>query len=419
MKRKLTWVLLLSLLLCAVAFSASVELKFLHRWTQEPDSLFFDEVARDFEQLYPNIKVNVQSIANDPFKEKIKVLLGTSDAPDVFFTWPGEFTNRFIRADRVLDLTPYLLRDGSLWNYVGSQVEPFVYQGKIYGLPYRLDAKVFVYNKELFQKAGITKAPVTFAELIDACKKLKAAKINQIAFGNEGTWAVSHYIGAINQKSVPEDVWLKDLDPAQGVWTHPGYVESLKIYSQLVPYFNPFANGIKHDQARIEFMAGKFAMMYLEIVEIPEILREAPTGFGEKIGVFVFPDTKGPGDPDYLVGYPEGFVVSADTKYPEEAVAFLKYLTGREAGRKEIEQLGFFNGYRNVVGPDEVLPIIYETTSLILNSKRMVNWLDSDLHAKIWDVYSVQLQMLTDLVATPENVMKEIQKIATEVRKEF
>ena len=79
MKRKLTWVLLLSLLLCAVAFSASVELKFLHRWTQEPDSLFFDEVARDFEQLYPNIKVNVQSIANDPFKEKIKVLLGTSD----------------------------------------------------------------------------------------------------------------------------------------------------------------------------------------------------------------------------------------------------------------------------------------------------------------------------------------------------
>jgi hypothetical protein len=49
----------------------------------------------------------------------------------------------------------------------------------------------------------------------------------------------------------------------------------------------------------------------------------------------------------------------------------------------------------------------------------MVNWLDSSLHAKIWSVYSVELQKLTDQITTPEKVMAEVAKKAAEVREEF
>ncbi|HOO32793.1 MAG TPA: ABC transporter substrate-binding protein [Thermotogota bacterium] len=419
MKKVLSLVLLSVFLLSCMTFAEQVTLKFLHRWTQEPDKSFFEEVVKEFEKENPDIKIDIQTIANDSFKEKIKVMLGTTEAPDVFFTWPGEFTNRFIRADKVLDITKYMLEDGSMFDYVGSQLIPFLYDGALYGLPYRLDGKVFVYNKEIFAKAGIDNPPETIDELMIDLEKIAALGMKPIAFGNERPWAVSHYIAAVNQKSVPEAIWEIDIDPAVGTWTDPGYVEALEIYADLIPYFNDFTNALKHDQARVAFMQGQHALMYLEIVEIPEIERNAPEGFADKLGVFPFPATDGPGNQNYLVGYPEGFVCSAATKHPEEAVKFLKFLTGRQMGRLELEMLGWFNGIKNLVEPDEVKPIVYETTQLIFNSDKMVNWLDSSLHAKLWSVYSVELQKLTDQITTPEKVMEAVSKMATEVRKEF
>ncbi|HPE68389.1 MAG TPA: ABC transporter substrate-binding protein [Thermotogota bacterium] len=420
MNKKVITILLITVFLASgLLLAATVNLKFLHRWTQEPDRSFFEEVVKEYEALNPNVKIDIQTVSNDAFKEKIKVMLGTAEAPDVFFTWPGEFTNRFIRAGNVLDITPYMLEDGSMFHYYGSQLIPFVYEGALYGLPYRLDGKVFVYNKEIFAQAGIDSAPQTLDEFMEDLEKLAALGMKPIAFGNERPWAVSHYIAALNQKSVPEEIWEIDTDPAIGTWTDPGYVKALEIYEDLVPYFNNFTNALKHDQARVAFMQGQHAMMYLEIVEIPEIERDGPAGFIDKIGVFPFPATDGPGNQSYLVGYPEGFVVSSKTKHPEEAVDFLKFLTGKEMGRLELEMLGWFNGIKNLVSPDEVKPIVFETTQLILDSEKMVNWLDSSLHAKIWSVYSVELQKLTDLVTTPQKAMDAVIKIATEVRSEF
>ena len=35
-------------------------------------------------------------------------MVGGEEAPDIFFSWVGDFTERFIREDLILDLTPYL-----------------------------------------------------------------------------------------------------------------------------------------------------------------------------------------------------------------------------------------------------------------------------------------------------------------------
>ena len=420
MKKILTGFFVLSLLLTLFSgmVAAEVQLKFLHRWTQEPYYSFFEEVAADFEKLNPNVKVDVQAISNDPFKEKIKIILGTEQGPDVFFSWPGEFTNRFIRAGQVYDLTD-VMEQGWKDDFVYSQLEPFIYKGKIYGSPFRLDAKVFVYNTKIFREVGVA-IPETFEDLLRVCAELKQAGITPIAFGNQAPWAVSHYIGTLNQKCVPDQIRLTDIQPEKGTFTHPGYVEALKKYQQLVPYFNQNANAIKHDEARINLFNGKAAMMYLEIVEIPEIERSAPEEFKANYGIFKFPVIEdGLGDQDYLTGYPEGFVVSANTKHPAEAIAFLKYLTGKEVGKKEAQELGFINGIKNVVDKGEVKDSIYDSTQIILEAKSLVNWLDSSLHAKIWSVYGPELQKLTDNMTTPEKIMQQIVKTAERVRSEF
>lgn len=396
-----------------------VELNFMHRWTRSPDNEFLAGVAKEFESENPDIKINVTAISNNPFKEKIKIILGTDNAPDVFFSWPGEFTNRFIREDRIMDLSQYM-STGWQDSFVPSILEPFKYQTKIYGAPYRMDAKVFVYNKEIFNQLVLEK-PTTFADLLTVSKKIKAAGITPIAFGNQDPWAVSHYIGQLNAYNVPYDVYQKDLDPAHGVFTNPGYLKALQQYQSLTPYFNSNPNAITHNQARANFLNDEAAMMYIEIVEIPEIMRERENlSFQDKFDIFKMPfPTGAAGNPDYLVGYPEGFVISAATKHPAESVRFLKYLTSRKVGKMEAKKTGFINGSRDVLIQGEVNDAIYNSSQLVLETEKLVNWFDSSLHSEVWSTARVELQKLTDGLTTPAKAMEKIQKTASSVRADF
>ncbi|WP_433236146.1 ABC transporter substrate-binding protein [Actinomadura nitritigenes] len=60
--------------------------------------------------------------------------------------------------------------------------EGFTYQGKVYGIPDQTNAAILIYRKDLFDKIGL-KAPRTYAEMIDAAKRLKAAKAVKYPLG--------------------------------------------------------------------------------------------------------------------------------------------------------------------------------------------------------------------------------------------
>jgi len=402
----------------AAAGEETITLKFLHRWPDELYDGFFNDMAREYEASHPGVKIDVQAIANDPFKEKIKVVLGTDEAPDVFFTWPGEFTNRFIRAGKVMDLTDVMMEDNYIDNYVASQMEPFTVDGKIYGAPVRVDGKIFVYNKELFAQAGV-EVPETWEEFVTVCEQLDAAGIVPIAFGNQAPWAVSHYVGTLNQKIVGEPIH-DAYDPATGDFSDPGFVTALEEFERIVPYFNKNTNGIRHSEARENWIAGKAAMMYIEIVEIPEIERSGNQDIIENYGVFQFPIVEGgKGDQTLLTGYPEGFVVSNTTKHPEEAIDFFKYITGKEVGLKEAQAVGWLNGAKGIAEKGQIPDSLYENTQIVYNAGGLVNWLDSGMHAKVTNEYLTDLQMLIDGLLTPQEVMDKVQEVATEVTKEF
>lgn len=395
-----------------------VNLTFLHRWPQEPYAPFFEEVVADFEALNPGITVDIQTVANNPFKEKIKVVVGTDEAPDVFFTWPGEFTNRFIRENLIYDLSAEM-KAGWQDDFVPSQLEPFMYNDGIYGTPFRVDGKVFAYNKAIFKEVGVD-VPETWEEFLEVCKKIDDAGYIPIAFGNISPWAISHYIGTMNQKIVGEAIH-DAYDPAIGDFSDPGFVKALEEYQKLIPYFNANPNTVKHDEAQIRFFIGREAAMhYFEIVELGDLEKAAldanDPDFVEDYGIFKFPDISwGKGDQDALTGYPEGFVVSAKSKHPAEAVAFLKYLTGRTVGEKEAKELGFLNGIKNIIDPSQMNQTYYDAAQIVLNSSKLVNWLDSGMHAQVTNMYLSELQRLTDGLATPEEVMANVSKVAKEV----
>lgn len=387
-------------------------IKFFHRFPDEPFNGFIERKLAEYEEMHPEIEFVVESAQNDPYKEKIKVVIAGDDAPDIYWSWCGEFSERFLREGLMLDLTPYLEADQD-WkaSLMESQLEKYNKDGVQYGIPFRLDCKLFFYNTKVFEEHGL-KAPTTWDEFVNVCETLKAAGITPISYGNQEKWPATHYIGTLNQLLVSDDVRAVDYNPSTGAFTDPGYVEALKYYETIVNYSNEGVNGTTADMSRTNFALGKAAMYYAELIEIPYITDLAPDF---EYGMFNFPLIEGAGNPDILTGVPEGFVVHANTQYPDECVEFLKWFLGPETGKDQAQSIGWFNASKGVTEgvTDTRLLDGYE---VINNAKEMGEWFDNALYSTVADEYMTAISDITNGDISPEDAMAKISKIAIEAQ---
>ena len=389
-------------------------IKFMHRFPDEPYNSFIEGKLHEYEALHPDIKYEITSAQNQEYKEKIKIVVGGDDTPDIFFSWVGDFTERFIREGLILDLTPYMEADPE-WkdSLIESQIEQYVNSdGMLYGIPFRLDCKLFFYNKKIFDENNL-EVPKTWDEFINVCETLKAAGITPIGYGNQEPWSASHYIGTLNQIFVPDEVRAKDYNPTSGEFTDPGYVEALKHYQALLPYMTENPNGVKPDMGRTNFVMEMAAMYYAELIEIPYIKADNAE---MEFGMFNFPKVEGAkGNQDILTGVPEGFVVSSKTKYPDECVEFLKWFLGKEVGTAQCQEIGWFNAAKGTTEglTDQALLDGYQA---VMDAKAMSAWLDNALYSTVCDEYLTTVSDLTNGDITPEEAMAKIQAKAKEAQ---
>jgi len=395
--------------------SDTVELRFFHRWPTEPKKQYFEEAVKEFEELHPNIKIKTEAVLNDSYKEKIRVVLGSNNPPDVYFSWSGEFAYNFARAGQSLNLTSYVEEDKD-WSgqIIESQFGPFTLDGKVYGIPWSTDGKAFFYNKKIFNDLNL-EIPTTWEELLTVSKKIQDAGITPIAFGSKAPWTISHYIGSLNEYIVPEDVIAKDysLSNSDGEFTHPGYVTALEKFIELEPYFNQGVNSVDHQYARELFNGGKAAIGYFQLAEIGLI----EPSLGEDLGVFNTPFVEGgEGNPSSITAAPEGIMISSKTKHPEEAMEFIKFLTSKEKGIEQLKEVSEYSAVKETTTSENGSALQQEAIDLIVNAEKTYLWFDTAVDIKIVDAYLNGVQQMLDGKKSAEGVMKDVQKAAKELK---
>ncbi|PAD05618.1 ABC transporter substrate-binding protein [Bacillus velezensis] len=417
MKKLICLFVLLAVCLSAAACSSQssssdgkVTLKFFHRWPKEPEKSYFEEAVKDFEAAHPDIHIQTEAVLNDSYKDKVKVMLGTTSPPDIFFSWSDRFAYKFIKGDKALDLSSYYQQDKD-WSsqLVQSQIKPFKHDGKQYGVPWQMDAKSFFYNKDIFNALHL-KPPATWDELITVCEKLKENGYIPISFGTKAPWTISHYIGTLNQRMVDEKTRAKDYSPETGEFTDEGYVKALEKLQELLPYFTKHVNSVDHEYVRQQFTSGKAAMIYAETAEIKLV---EPVN----LGLFPFPKISGEkGSPRALTGSPEGFMISSKTKHPKEAMEFLQFLTSKKMGEKLIKDVGKYSAVQGTATENNSTPIQREAVQDIVRAETMVPWFDMDVDVEIADVYAAGVQQMLGGTMTPREVMNSVQKAARQVK---
>lgn len=403
------------------AATGPVTIRFFHKWPEPEHMEFYNFVIQEYEKTHPNVKIVMESVADEPYKDKIRVLMASGEVPDIYFSWAGEFSWKFARGGQALDLTDAVMNSDWKDKIILSAVEPYKWQGKIYGVPMRINAKFMVYNKAMFEQYGL-QPPTTWDEFLAVCETLKQNGITPIAFGDEFPWAASHYIGDFNAKLVDPAVRQADYlltAPADQLFTDPGYVEALSRFQLLMDkgYFNEGPNGISHSGARSSFIAGKAGMMYIELEEFVTVA----DGMGaDAFGFFQFPSgTGGKGDQKLLTGAPDGFMVYSKTKHPQEAIDFLKFLTSPEMGKEYVKRLGIPSAAVGAGSAETALPIVVAGVESINTASGMALWLDTDINIKIVEVYLPGMQAVLNGTKTPQQVMSEVQEAAKTVQQEL
>jgi raffinose/stachyose/melibiose transport system substrate-binding protein len=403
------------------AATGPVTIRFFHKWPEPEHMEFYNFVIQEYEKTHPNVKIVMESVADEPYKDKIRVLMASGEVPDIYFSWAGEFSWKFARGGQALDLTDAVMNSDWKDKIILSAVEPYKWQGKIYGVPMRINAKFMVYNKAMFEQYGL-QPPTTWDEFLAVCETLKQNGVTPIAFGDEFPWAASHYIGDFNAKLVDPAVRQADYlltAPAEQLFTDPGYVEALSRFQLLMDkgYFNEGPNGISHSGARSSFIAGKAGMMYIELEEFVTVA----DGMGaDAFGFFQFPSgTGGKGDQKLLTGAPDGFMVYSKTKHPQEAIDFLKFLTSPEMGKEYVKRLGIPSAAVGAVSTETALPIVVAGVESINTASGMALWLDTDINIKIVEVYLPGMQAVLNGTKTPQQVISEVQEAAKTVQQEL
>jgi multiple sugar transport system substrate-binding protein len=168
---------------------------FWHSYNPVETKALEENVIPAFEKAHPNIKVQDQAIPTDDFHKKLLTAIAGGTAPDaarIDIAWLPEFAD--LGALATLDT---VMSDFGVFQkavYPGPLSTNFL-KGHYYGLPLDTNTRVWVWNKDVYTKAGLTAAPTTIDEMLADCAKLKTAG-NATCFADGGTygWAVMPWI---------------------------------------------------------------------------------------------------------------------------------------------------------------------------------------------------------------------------------
>lgn len=153
----------------------------------------YAEMVEAFEKDHPGVKIEVQHAANDS-NTLLQSRVNSGDIPDVFDVESGTSAKKYYEYaydwTEDTDVTSLFNEDAL---ETGRDDD-----GKIKSLPWTYENMGILYNKDCFEKAGITALPTTMSELEEACKKLKDAGITPIALPAKETWVMgqlaTHFI---------------------------------------------------------------------------------------------------------------------------------------------------------------------------------------------------------------------------------
>lgn len=357
----------------------------LEKWVKDSVAMFEKETG-------VTIEVTLQDTAT--VISEFQTASAAGNAPDIQFLWNGIYHMESVWLGYLEPLNG-LVSDELLKQADATVLS--IYQGKQYRLGWYAASPMWLYNKEMFDKAGLNadEPPTTWEGLLDACDKLKSKGFIPIVAGLKdgfwGEWYMGHGLGPnLDSPAEALQLFIGELD-----WREPKYHEHWTKLEQLwkAGYINEDMNSIDLYPGMDYFGAGKGAMT---AIVIPTLGKQASMLGPEKVGLMVFPA----GGKGKMNNKPirdlQGLGISSQSQYKEIAAKFLEFLhtpervqaiwtdakalpTDASWDGSAIDDPLFREAWKTwVANPDTVpyisnlMPVMFWTDAMFVNSQKII-----------------------------------------------
>ncbi|WP_342360820.1 ABC transporter substrate-binding protein [Terrarubrum flagellatum] len=295
------------------------------------------ELAQKFEAANPGDKVKIEVTVSDGLQNRVLVALKSGSPPDLIEIQNG-WNIPFAATGALMPLDDIYARNKiDTADFAPAALNLSKFDGKIYGIPYRIEAHAIYYNKGAYKEAGLdpSKPPKTWPELVDVAKKLTKT-VNgkpQYGFGITG----GGEFGNTAFRSVPF-IWMNggsllSDDMKQVIVNQKPAVEAVEFYTNMLTKekVSP-PSTLQNDGTALRrlFIAGTVAQYQSGQFDLDSIKKENPS---IEIGVMPIPTPPGKTPAALLGGWT--FVVPAGSKNKDGAAKLIAFLA-------QTDNMGFY-----------------------------------------------------------------------------
>ena len=332
MKKLLALILSIALLMTVLPLAAAEEtitLTFAF-WdnNQEPG---MKAIAEAYMATHPNVKIDIQVTPWDQYWTKLEASALGGAMPDVFWMHSNQFF-KYVTADTLLPLD----FEYDYSPYPAGVTALYTFNDKHYAIPKDYDTIALVYNKEIFDAAGVAYPDDTWTwdTLLETAKKLTDPEKGIYGFGAPND-RQSGYLNLIYQN---EGFAFEDgksgYDQAATQEAIQWWVDLQKVHG-VSPSQESFVDMGVDDQMQ----AGKLAMCFTGSWMMSSYTNNEL--FADKFDLAVLPQGKTRASIYNGLGY----AGAASTKYPEVVKDFIRFCGSEEANKLQAEKKAAIPAY--------------------------------------------------------------------------
>lgn len=283
-------------------------------WGSKSEVDILKPILADFEKENPDIKIEFMHIPQNYF-QKIHLLFASNTAPDVIFmnnlTLPV-----YANAGVLEELTEYGFDSGAFYP---EALEALTFNGKLYGIPRDVSTFVVFYNKDIFDKYGVSYPDKnwTFSDFLDAAQKLTHhPEIFGVSFEEEPLFYLP-YLMSEGGGILSDDLSKEIIDTKESR-------KGLKFYADLRKKYHvaPLKSESASATMAQMFLQERLAMQISGRWLVPKYREEAKFNWN----IASFPA----GDAGSVVPLDaSGWTIFRASKHKDEAIMLIKYLSSK------------------------------------------------------------------------------------------
>lgn len=221
-----------------------------------------DELITEFNEAHPDIEIQSISMGRyQALSQKIMAAVAAGQPPVLAQAYEA-WTEVLIENESAEPLDGYIAGDNGLSaeelsDFVPGMLDNNSWNGTVYSFPFNKSVRALYWNRDLFEKAGLDRAPETWDEYLSFAR---ATTKDLDGDGEVDQWGTAGQISAwmFENLLIQNGGRILNADETQAAFDGPEGLEALDFMVRLLTEYGKVTSGYEYQN---DFQAGKVAMI--------------------------------------------------------------------------------------------------------------------------------------------------------------